>query len=291
MNCNLCPRGCNIDRNSALGYCQKSNEAEISKVMLHSGEEPYLSGDGKSGAIFFAGCNLKCVYCQNYSISRGTGKRVSAQTIANLFVQLEQAGAANIDLVTPTHYAAQIVEAIKIYRPQIPIVYNCGGYETPEVIKELCNYVDVFLFDLKYHSNELAIKYSSAPHYFDYATKSILTAVKNKPNVWIGDKLVQGVAIRHLCLPSHTTDSFKVIDWLSENTPASSPISIMGQYTPCGDAKKYEEINRPLKPLEYKAIISHAKKLKNNVVLVQELSSATEDMIPDFNHQDNKFIY
>ena len=134
MNCNLCPRQCNLNRKINVGYCQKDNKAEISKVMIHSGEEPYLSKNNKSGAIFFAGCNLKCVYCQNFEISHGNGKKVSSKTLASLFKQLEDAGAENIDLVTPTHYTNQIVAAIKLYKPKVPLVYNCGGYELPKTI-------------------------------------------------------------------------------------------------------------------------------------------------------------
>ena len=220
MNCNLCPRQCNTNRNILKGYCQKDNKIEISKVMLHFGEEPFLAKENKSGAIFFAGCNLRCVYCQNFEISRGYGKKVSPKGLANLFKQLEDAGANNIDLVTPTQYTKQIIDALKIYKPKIPVIYNCGGYELPSVIKNLCKYIDIFLFDLKYCDNSLSLKYSSAANYFEYATSSILAASQNKPNRWKNNLLMQGVAIRHLCLPSHTQDSKNVIDWISKNTKA-----------------------------------------------------------------------
>lgn len=291
MNCNLCPRNCQANRNLSFGFCAKTNTAEVSKVMLHSGEEPYLSSNCKSGAIFFAGCNLKCEYCQNFQISRGSGKQVSERVLASLFKQLENAGADNIDLVTPTHYTNAIINAIKIYKPKIPIIYNCGGYESPKIIKKLCKYIDIFLFDLKYCDNNLAIKYSSAPNYFDYATKSIIMAQKHKRNIFHGQTMVQGVAVRHLCLPSHTIDSLKIIDWLAKHTKKSTPISIMGQYVPYGNAKNYPEINRTLKPLEYKSVINKAKNLKNKIVLIQELSSATTQMIPDFDCKKTQFDY
>lgn len=291
MNCNLCPRACNINRNVAQGFCGKSFDAEISKVMLHCGEEPFLAPNSKSGAIFFAGCNLKCIYCQNFQISRGSGKKVSPQTLANLFIQLEQAGADNIDLVTPTHYISAIIDAIKIYKPKIPIIYNCGGYESAQKIIEISKYIDIFLFDLKYHSNELAIKYSSAPNYFDYATKAILASQEHKPNIWQGGILKSGVAVRHLVLPSHTDDSLCVLDWLNKNLSKDSPISIMSQYVPYGDAHKFPQINRKIKPIEYKIVLNCAKKLKFDNIFVQDLQSASTAMIPDFDSKTDNFDY
>ena len=291
MNCNLCPRGCQTDRVTSVGFCQKTNTAEISKVMLHCGEEPFLATNNKSGAIFFAGCNLKCVYCQNYQISRGTGKPVSAKTLANLFLQLEQAGADNIDLVTPTHYANAIIDALKLYKPKIPIIYNCGGYESAEKIKELCKYVDIFLFDLKYYDNSLAIKYSSAPNYFEFATQAILTASKLKKTIWKNGTLIQGVSIRHLVLPSHTDDSINILKWINQNLTKSSPISIMSQYIPYGNANKYPEINRKIKPIEYKIVLNFAKNMKNKNIYIQDSESATDQMIPDFAAHDTQFKY
>lgn len=195
MNCNLCPRNCLANRKNNLGFCQKTNKIEICKVMLHYGEEPFLTNGGASGAIFFAGCNLKCVYCQNWQISNGNGKDVTVMGLVKLFKKLEKAGANNIDLVTPTHYSDLIYEALKIYKPQIPVIYNCGGYESASQIAKMCEVVDIFLFDLKYYSDTLSIKYSSAPHYFDYATKAIMCAVDNKPNKFINNQMISGVAL------------------------------------------------------------------------------------------------
>jgi len=291
MKCNLCPRQCQANRTTNLGFCQKTTKAEISKVMLHSGEEPFLTEHNKSGAIFFAGCNLKCVYCQNYQISNGSGKQVSPETLAKLFVQLENAGAENIDLVTPTHFANVIIEAIKLYKPKVPVIYNCGGYESASKIIELCNYVDIFLFDLKYFDNNLAIKYSSAPNYFYHATQAILEAIKHKQNIWHGDQLVQGVAIRHLVLPSHTDDSINILKWLNNNTTFDTPISIMSQYVPYGKAEQYPEINRKIKPIEYKIVLNCAQNMKNKYIFVQDIESATEQMIPDFDSQTGDFNY
>ena len=291
MSCNLCPRQCKTDRIANFGFCGKTNIAEISKVMIHEGEEPFLTKHNKSGAIFFAGCNLKCVYCQNYQISNGSGKQISPQILANLFVQLEKAGAENIDLVTPTHYADAIIAALKIYKPKIPVIYNCGGYESTDKIIELCKYIDIFLFDLKYYDNTLAVRYSSAPNYFEYATKAILAAIKHKKNIWQNEILLQGVAIRHLVLPTHTDDSVKILDWINNNIPTTSPISIMSQYIPYGKADKYPEINRKIKPIEYKIVLNFAKNMKNQNIFIQEVNSATECMIPDFTNGDSKFTY
>ncbi len=289
MNCNLCPRNCNVNRKNNLGFCSKPNIMQISKVMLHYGEEPYLTNGGASGAIFFAGCNLKCVYCQNWQISNGDGKVVTVLGLVDIFKQLENAGANNIDLVTPTHYSDLIYEALKLYKPNIPIIYNCGGYESLSQIKKMCEVIDIFLFDLKYYSDELSIKYSFAPHYFDCATQAIKCAMANKPNKFVNNQMVSGVAIRHLCLPSHTQDSIAVLEWIGKNCPGT-PVSIMSQYVPMHEAESYPEINRVLKPLEYKIVINKAIKLKLNA-FTQELDSATTQMLPDFGKQDKQFKF
>lgn len=292
MNCNLCPRKCNVKRTTSFGFCKKPSRLQISKVMLHYGEEPYLTAtpNSPSGAIFFAGCNLKCVYCQNYDISNGDGKTTSVKKLANLFSQLVQAGATNIDLVTPTHYANLIYKALKLNSPNVPVIYNCGGYESIDTITKLAEVVDIFLFDLKYCDNNLAAKYSSAPNYFEFATNAIITANKLKPNKFKNGQLISGVVIRHLCLPSHTDDSIKILDWISANIGSNALVSLMSQYLPMGNAKNYPEINRTLKPLEYKLVVNHAVKLGLKNVLTQDISSNTDELIPDFKSSDN-FIY
>ncbi len=258
----------------------------VAKAMLHYGEEPCLTSHTSpaSGAIFFSGCNLRCVYCQNYSVSHKEicGKKLSPKQLAELFKKLESAGAANIDLVTPTHYASQIVKALKIYKPKIPVIYNCGGYESEQTIAIVAPLVDIFLFDLKYYDNNLATKYSKAPNYFNYATKAIILASKLKPNIYDGEKLLQGVIIRHLCLPNCTRDSLSVLDWIANNVGKNTIVSLMSQYTPYGEAKNYPEINRPLKKLEYKAVVSHAKTLGLTNTFVQDITSATTEQIPNF---------
>lgn len=285
-NCNICPRKCNVNRDKTHGFCLASNQIVISKIMLHQGEEPFLVSKNEkgSGAIFFAGCNLGCVYCQNYKISHEiSGKTVSPKQLADIFKELEEKGAGNIDLVTPTHFSLQILEALKIYKPKIPIVWNSGGYESPETIKKLEGYVDIFLVDYKYYDNAFAIKYSKAPNYNENVTACIKEMKKQIPNnTFIDDKLVKGIVVRHLVLPGLTKDSFNVLNSIKEILGENALISIMSQYTPYGKSSEFPEINRKITKLEYKAVLAHALKLGFKNALVQDLCSATTEMIPDF---------
>lgn len=287
MNCNICPRNCNVNREINSGFCKATDKIIISKVMLHQGEEPFLTHNDKgSGAIFFAGCNLGCVYCQNYQISHNiVGKSFSVQELANLFKTLEEKGAGNIDLVTPTHFTLQIIEALKIYKPKIQIIWNTGGYEKPETIKLLEDYVDIYLTDFKYADNSLALKYSKAPNYFENAKASLIEMKKQKPeNIFKDGKLVSGIVVRHMVLPGYVKDSVKVLDTISSILGRSALVSIMSQYTPFGEAKDFPEINRRIYKLEYKAVVAHALKLELNNALIQDEASATTEMIPDFNN-------
>lgn len=291
--CKLCPRQCNVDRKSKIGFCKAPENMIVSKIMLHHGEEPILlsNNDKGSGAIFFAGCNLRCVFCQNYQISHEIkGKEISPRELATMFKTLESKGAGNIDLVTPTHYALQIIEALKIYRPRIPIIWNSGGYESVETIKMLNGFVDIYLIDYKYKNNNLAIKYSHAPNYNENIINCLKEIHKQIPNnVFKEQKLVKGVVVRHLVLPGQTKDSFSVLDSIKNILGENSLVSIMSQYTPYGDAKLYPEINRTLSKLEYKAVMSHAIKLNFKNALVQELCSASTEMIPDFDGEIIEF--
>ena len=291
--CNICPRTCNINRETSLGFCKANNLPKISNVMLHHFEEPPISGKNGSGAIFFSSCTLKCVYCQNFDIStRCEGKEVSIKTLASLFKQLEEAGANNINLVTPTHYTEQIIEALKIYRPNIPIVWNTSGYESAETIKKLKDYVDIYLSDFKYHSNELSKKFSLAPNYFEECSKATLEMRKNQPeDIFENGLMKKGLIIRHLCLPNQTKDSEKIIDWIHENLGNQTYLSLMSQYVPMGNAEKYPEINRKIKPVEYKILVNKLNKLEFKNVFLQDFSSATSDYTPDFSKQDKMFKY
>ncbi len=291
--CNICPRKCGVNREKVVGFCKSGKKTKISKVMLHYYEEPPISSGGGSGAIFFSSCTLKCVYCQNFDIStKCDGKEVSTQTLASLFKQLEDAGANNINLVTPTHYTNEILEALKIYRPKIPIVWNTSGYERAETIRLLKNYVDIFLTDLKYFSSDLSGKYSLAPNYFEECSKAILEMRKNTPqDIFENGLMKKGIIIRHLCLPNQTKDSEKIIDWIYNNLGHQTYLSLMSQYVPMGSASEYPEINRKIKPVEYKILINKLQKLGFSNVFLQDFSSATTEFTPDFKNKEKTFNY
>lgn len=287
MICKMCPRNCQIERSKQTGFCGQSEKVRISKVMFHHYEEPIISGDEKSkgsGAIFFAGCNLKCVFCQNYPISHGNkGKNISVKNLANIFKKLEKNGALNINLVTPSHFSMQIIDALKIYKPRIPIIWNSNGYETEETIKQLKNFVDVYLVDLKYMDDELSKKYSNASNYVQNAMNAIKQMKKNQPKDVVENGLMKkGIIIRHLILPTHTSDSIKCLDFIHGELGENSIVSIMSQYEPRYDAKKFPEINRKITPLEYKRVVSHALKLNMTNCFTQDLSSANSKYTPKF---------
>ncbi len=287
MICDICPRSCRVDRAKAAGFCQETEEIRISKVMLHKYEEPLISGGEKdkgSGAIFFAGCNLKCVYCQNFPIShKNKGKNISVDELANIFKDLERKGALNINLVTPTHFTVKIIEALKVYKPNIPIVWNSSGYESVETIEKLKGYVDIFLVDLKYMSDELSTKYSGAINYVEAATKSILKMRELQPkDVIEKGQMKKGVIVRHLVLPTHTDDSIKCLDFILKNLGKDTIVSIMSQYEPRYDAKKFPEIDRKITPIEYKRVVNFAIKNDMKNCFVQDLSSADSKYTPKF---------
>ncbi len=268
--------------------------------MLHYFEEPIISGEDSptqkaagSGAVFFSNCTLKCVYCQNSEISAGgMGKDISTDSLANIFKQLEQAGANNINLVSPTHYTKQIIEALNIYRPKIPIVWNTSGYEKAETIEMLKPYVDIFLTDLKYVSSELSAKLSFAPNYFEEASKSLLQMRKNLPEDIIENGIMKkGIIVRHLVLPNQTADSLAVVDWVYKNLGNKTYLSLMSQYVPMAKAISISEINRKITPLEYKILTNKLNKLGFSNAFVQEFSSAETAYTPDFNVQDDKFSF
>ena len=287
MNCNLCPRKCNIDRNFKTGFCGQSNTVRISKVMLHHFEEPIISGNEKakgSGAIFFTGCNLKCVFCQNVPIShKNKGKNITVEKLANIFKKLEKKGAYNINLVTPTHFTNQIIQALKIYKPKIPVVWNSSGYEEKTEIEKLKQFVDIYLVDLKYMDNNLSAKYSRANNYVEKATSAIMQMKENQPIDIIENGLMKkGIIVRHLILPTHTNDSVKCLDFINKNLGKDTIVSLMSQYEPRYDAVNYAEINRKITTLEYKRVVNYALKLDMGNCFVQDLSSANSKYTPKF---------
>lgn len=287
MKCNMCPRNCSIDRTKNRGFCGQSGKLRISKVMLHHYEEPIISGteqDKGSGAIFFTGCNLKCVFCQNYPISHGNkGKNISIKKLVKIFKKLERLGALNINLVTPSHFTNQIVEALKIYKPSIPVVWNSNGYEASESIEKLKGLVDIFLVDMKYMNNELAFRYSHASNYVENCTSTIKKMREICPiDEVVEGKMKKGIIIRHLILPTHTDDSIKCLDWIYDNIGKDTIVSIMSQYEPRYNADKCPEINRKITPLEYKRVVAYAIKREMNNCYTQELSSADSKYTPKF---------
>ena len=287
MQCTICPRNCNVERSKTKGYCSQSETVRISKVMFHHYEEPLISGEENSkgcGAIFFTGCNLRCAFCQNYPIShKNKGKNISIKKLANIFKKLEKSGALNINLVTPSHFTKQIIEALKVYKPQIPIVWNSNGYETAETIKQLKEYVDIYLVDLKYMDNNLSTKYSKAPNYVENATNSIKQMKLNQPKDVIKNNLMKkGLIIRHLILPTHTKDSINCFNFIHNEIGSDSIVSIMSQYEPRYKANEHAEINRKITPLEYKRVINHALNLNMTNCFTQDLSSADSKYTPKF---------
>lgn len=284
MNCNICPRNCGVDRNLTIGFCKADNRIKIAKYMLHHWEEPIISGKTGSGAIFFSHCNLKCVYCQNSQISSGgEGKYVSIDEFIEIIKQLENEGATNINLVTPTHYTEQIIEALSKYRPHIPIVWNSSGYESANTIARIKPFVDIYLVDMKYMDNNLASNLSKAKDYPEMCSQAILQMRKNQPADLIENGLMKkGVIVRHLVLPNEIENSFKVLDWIYSNLGRDCCISIMSQYTPCYLAKDMEKYKRALKPIEYKRVLHKIDCLGFANGFVQELNSSNECFIPDF---------
>lgn len=289
--CDLCPRKCKVNRAQTQGFCGANDKILINKIMLHYWEEPIISGTDQtprkgSGTIFFGHCNLKCVYCQNYDISHGdVGQYYTPQQLASVFKDLEKQGATNINLVTPTHYSKYILTALKLYKPNIPVVWNTGGYESPEVIHSLSGYVDIFLTDFKYFDNNLALKYSHAPNYKQIAIDGLVAMRQVVPTDKIENGLMtQGIIVRHLVLPNHTDDSINVLNTIKSVLGDKTIVSLMSQYVPVGKAKDYPEINRKLKPIEYKIVKKHMYALGLDG-FVQELDSANTTYIPDFKKQ------
>jgi putative pyruvate formate lyase activating enzyme len=286
--CNLCPRQCDANRQKATGYCGCGADVKIARAALHMWEEPCISGSRGSGTVFFSGCPLGCVFCQNHEISRGhRGREISEERLAEVFLELQAQGAHNINLVTATPYVPQVKRALDMARPElnIPVVFNCGGYESAETIKALEGYVDVYLPDLKYMSSDLAKRYSNAADYFDVATKAIEEMVAQTCGIEYDSEgmMRRGVIIRHLVLSGARKDSVAILNWMSENVPRENYLlSLMSQYTPTAGLEDYPEINRRLTSLEYDAVVKEALRLGLTNGFMQQRSSAIESYIPPF---------
>ena len=282
VNCELCPRRCGVNRAAGeTGYCRCPGEALVAKAMIHKWEEPALAGEKGSGAIFFGGCTLGCVYCQNRAISGGpVGKSVDSAGLRAMMEDLIAQGAENIDLVTPTHYLPTILPALEPKLP-VPVVYNCGGYERIETLKQLEGKVDIYLPDLKYADNRLAKALSGAPDYFRTATAAIREMVRQTgPVRWEGDRVKSGVIVRHLILPGFVDNSLRCLDWLGENfAPGEILVSLMRQYTPMPGLPA--PLNRPITDEEYDAVLSWMY-LNDLEGFTQEAEASGKQFIPDF---------
>lgn len=284
MICNACPRGCNVDREVSLGYCKSPEKFKLARASLHYWEEPCISGKNGSGAIFFSGCNLGCVFCQNYEISHGCkGVEVSDDKLIDIMKRLVDEGANNINFVNPTHYSLQLLRVLEKYKPPVPIVYNTSGYDSVETLKMLDGAVDIYLPDFKYIRPEKALKYSKAEDYPQVAEEA-LAEMKRQVDEDVFDEngiMQRGMIIRHLVLPSNTNSSISALDYLAENF-GDTYISVMAQYVPCGDLTEYKEINRPLTQREYDKVVNHIFDLGLQKIFVQELEAASDEFIPDF---------
>lgn len=285
-HCTLCPRECNINRNTSISYCGESAALNVTRAALHEWEEPCISGTIGSGTVFFRGCNLKCIYCQNYSIAHNQGgKIITTADLAVAFLNLQKQGAHNINLVTPTHYVPHIIESVKLAKGQgliIPVVYNTSGYEKSETIRLLKDTVDIFLTDFKYIKEETAKKYSNAENYVSFAKDALGEMVKISPFPIIENNLMKkGVIVRVLLLPGHLIETKMIVKYLYDTYGDDIYINLMNQYTPIRE-HKYENLNRTVTDYEYKSLIDYAVHLGIKNAFIQKGETAKESFIPDF---------
>ena len=287
--CNLCPHRCGVNRNNGeIGRCKATDKIKVALASLHFYEEPCISGKNGSGTIFFSHCNLSCKYCQNYEISQlGKGKDITIEHLAEIMINQQKKGAENINLVTPTMYVPQIIEAIKIAKKNglnIPIIYNSNGYECVETLKKLEGFIDVYLPDFKYFDNKLGEKYSNIQNYSDI-TKNALKEMYRQVGTPILDEsgmIKRGLIIRHLVLPGYIENSKRVLQWIKENINSGVYISVMAQYFPTYLAKNDEIINRKINENEYKEVEKFLYSLEIENGYIQELGEHEEEYVPKF---------
>lgn len=286
MICNLCPRKCNACRteHQGNGFCGSGTLPVVARVAPHFGEEPCISGTKGSGTVFFSGCTLKCVYCQNYEISDGhKGRAVTPKELADCYKRLEQQGVHNINLVTADHYVNAVAESLDIYKPSVPVVYNCSGYTSPKTLSILDGLVDIYLPDFKYSDDALAIKYSSAPNYVNTASAAIKEMIfqVGTPVIDEDGMMKKGVIVRHLILPSHTKNSLGVLDIIKRSYDKQVLVSLMCQYVPVNKAHDFPKINRTITRREYEKVKSELYAIGLDG-FTQDLTSASTDFIPDW---------
>ena len=284
--CTICPHKCGIDRTQIAGRCRATDKIKIALYSVHKFEEPCISGENGSGTIFFSNCNMNCIYCQNYEISQqGKGREVSIEELANIMIIQQERGVENINLVTPTSYAIQIIEAIKIAKEKglkIPIVYNTNGYENVETLKLLEGFVDIYLPDLKYVDNALSKKYSKVDNYFEIATKAIKEMYRQVGQPILNENgiMQKGLMIRHLILPNQVENSKQILKWIKENMDDHVFVSIMAQYFPTYKAKETNELNRKLTQKEYEEVENYLYDLELENGYIQELGEHEEEYVP-----------
>ncbi|HWT27580.1 MAG TPA: radical SAM protein [Mobilitalea sp.] len=291
-DCSLCPRDCHVDRvNGQIGYCREAAELIVARAALHMWEEPCISGEKGSGTVFFSGCAMGCVYCQNHNIAKSlTGKKITIERLSEIFLELQEKEANNINLVTPSHYVPQIIEAIKLARSKglyLPIVYNTSSYEKVDTLRLLEGYVDIYLPDMKYMDEEPALRYSNCRDYFAYASEAIKEMVRQVGEPEFDDNgiMKKGVIVRHLTLPGYLKDSKNIIKYLHNTFGDTIFISIMNQYTPMEAVRKYPEIDRTITEEEYDELVDYAIELGVENGFIQEGGTATESFIPEFNNE------
>ena len=283
--CNACPRQCGIDRERQTGVCGAPLTYKVARAALHFWEEPCISGTRGSGTVFFSGCSLKCVFCQNRQISaENFGKEISEDRLVEIFDELKNQGAHNINLVNPTHYALQLADTLSRRKPDIPVVYNTGGYDSVDSLRRLEGLADIYLTDIKYVSPSVSKKYSKAENYFETASAATLEMLRQTGEARFDEDGImrRGVIVRHLVLPGNISQAMRVLDWVKENMPDDTVVSIMSQYTPCGNLSEYPTINRRLSEREYDTVLDYADKLGLENAYIQELDSSTEEYIPPF---------
>lgn len=281
--CTLCPNDCRVDRQTSIGRCSVGSDVRIAKYYLHPFEEPVVSGKNGSGTVFFCGCSLKCKFCQNFEVSRNlTGKNITPACLADIFKQLEDMGAENINLVTPTQFVDGIIRSLDIYRPKIPVCYNTHGYEKIQTLNRLNDYVDVYMPDLKYYSPARSKRYSGVENYFEFALPAIEFMINSKPKIESGGMLKQGVIVRHLVLPQNVDQTRIILEKLRPIIK-DAYLSLMAQYTPITKSE-FPELNRKITVREYRTAVDAVNALKYENVFIQEFSSQDKLYIPKWDY-------
>lgn len=288
MICKLCPHKCGDLRteDTSGGKCGLTTSVKVARIAPHMWEEPPISGSRGSGTVFFSGCTLKCIFCQNYKISaENQGTPITAKKLSEEYKRLEEKGVHNINLVSATQYLPEIIKSFEIYKPSVPVVYNTGGYERVETLKALEGIVDIYLPDFKYSDNKLGLEYSGAENYVETALSAISEMIRQKGKLTLDDEgiAVSGVLVRHLVLPHHTRNSIEALNILKENFGDFLTLSLMGQYTPYGKACEHQKLGRKITKREYQKVLAHLLNLEIDGYS-QELTSASEEYIPDWDY-------